>query len=276
MPIVRRLLCKLGLVLDSNLWGAFFGTLFRAGVILNCHILNLTPMITIRKSNDRGLANFGWLFSRHTFSFGQYQNPNYRGFGNLIVINEDKIQASKGFGTHSHQDMEIITYVISSALAHKDSLGNGSVIRPGDIQRMSAGTGISHSEFNASDHELAHILQIWLLPGEQGIDPSYEQKFFSEAEKTGKLLLVGSQTGREGSITIHQDVDLFASIIDKGQELNYTIKPDRILWLQVVKGSLSLNHNYDLTEGDGVAITLEPSLNFQTQERSEFLLFDMG
>ncbi len=239
-------------------------------------LLNLLAMITIRKSDDRGIANFDWLFSKHTFSFGQYHDPNYMGFGNLLVINEDRIQPSKGFGTHSHRDMEIITYVISGSLAHKDSLDNGSVIRPGDIQRMSAGTGISHSEFNASDHELAHFLQIWLLPAVNGISPSYEQKFFSEVEKEGKLLLVGSKTGKDGSITIHQDVDLFASIIDEGQVLNYSLKPDRILWLQVVKGALLLNHRYSLKEGDGVGINLESELNFKAQTRSEFLLFDMG
>ncbi|MCS6813852.1 MAG: pirin family protein, partial [Cyanobacteria bacterium] len=170
-------------------------------------------MITIRSAHDRGVANFGWLDSRHTFSFGNYYDPNHMGFATLRVINEDKVAPGQGFDTHGHRDMEIISYVLAGRLEHKDSIGTGSVIRPGDVQRMSAGTGILHSEFNASQTEPVHFLQIWILPEQRGIQPGYEQKTFTDEEKQGQLRLVGSRDGRDGSITIHQDVNLYASLL---------------------------------------------------------------
>jgi quercetin 2,3-dioxygenase len=232
-------------------------------------------MIVIRSAQERGAANFGWLDSRHTFSFGNYYDPNHMGFADLRVINEDKITPAQGFGTHGHQDMEIITYVLEGAIAHKDSLGTGSTILPGDVQRMSAGTGIRHSEFNASETDPAHFLQIWILPEAKGIEPGYEQKTFSEAEKRGKLKLVGSRDGREGSITIHQDVNLYASVLQPGDEVSHTLSPDRVAWLQVARGAVLLN-DQPLTAGDGVAISQESQVTVKgTGEASEVLLFDM-
>jgi hypothetical protein len=232
-------------------------------------------MITIRSAQDRGVANFGWLDSRHTFSFGNYYDPNNMGFADLRVINEDKVTPGQGFGTHGHRDMEIISYVLEGALEHKDSIGTGSVIRPGDVQRMSAGTGIQHSEFNASKTEPVHFLQIWILPETKGIEPGYEQKTFSEEEKRGTLRLVGSRDGRDGSITIHQDVNLYATALQEGETVNHPLAEGRVAWLQVVRGAVQLN-DQPLTAGDGAAISEESSIRLQgASTDAEVLLFDM-
>ena len=238
-------------------------------------------MITVRPRNERGTANFGWLDSRHTFSFGNYYDPNHMGFASLRVINEDKVTPGQGFGTHSHRDMEIISYVLSGALEHKDSMGNGSVIRPGDVQRMSAGTGVAHSEFNASNTEPVHFLQIWLLPNQAGLPPSYEEKNFAETQKSGQLTLVGSPDGRDGSVTIHQDVNLYLGNLDRNQDnsdrLTYTIDSNRAIWIQVTKGSVLLNDNTTLEAGDGAAIVNEKAIEIVIQSDSaEVLLFDMA
>jgi quercetin 2,3-dioxygenase len=232
-------------------------------------------MITIRPAQDRGAANFGWLDSRHTFSFGNYYDPNHMGFADLRVINEDKVTPGQGFGTHGHRDMEIISYVLEGALEHKDSIGTGSVIRPGDVQRMSAGTGIMHSEYNASTTEPVHFLQIWILPEQKGIAPGYEQKTFSEEEKRGKLRLVGSRDGRDGSITIHQDVNLYATALQTDETVNYSLPEGRVAWLQVVRGAMQVN-DQSLTAGDGAAISQESQITLQGSTDSEVLLFDMA
>ena len=244
-------------------------------------------MITIRPKNERGVADFGWLDSRHTFSFGNYYDPNHMGFASLRVINEDKVIPAQGFGTHGHQDMEIISYVLSGELAHKDSMGNGSVIRPGDVQRMSAGTGVRHSEFNASDNNPVHFFQIWIMPDKKGLKPSYEEKNFTPEEKQGKLRLVGSPDGRDGSVTIHQDVNLYLASLVKGdkpngmasQRLTYEIADNRVAWLQVTKGSVLLGDR-TLTAGDGAAIVDEKELAISYADSAdsdtEILLFDMA
>ena len=233
-------------------------------------------MITIRPANERGIANFGWLDSRHTFSFGSYYDPNNMGFATLRVINEDKVAPGQGFGTHGHRDMEIISYVLEGGLQHKDSIGNGSVIRPGDVQRMSTGTGILHSEFNASQTDPVHFLQIWILPDTRGLKPSYEQKNFSQEEKQGKLRLVGSRDGRDNSVTIHQDVDLYAVSLGDGEKVNHTIAENRSLWVQVVRGSVLLN-NQPLWAGDGAAISQSTNIAIAgTMDDTEVLLFDMA
>jgi quercetin 2,3-dioxygenase len=233
-------------------------------------------MLTIRSAQDRGTADFGWLHSQHTFSFGEYHDPKHMGFAKLRVINEDKVAPGKGFATHGHQDMEIISYVLHGALEHKDSLGTGSVILPGDVQRMSAGTGIRHSEFNASQTDLVHFLQIWILPEKNSIAPGYEQKNFADLEKRGKLRLVGSQDGRDGSITIHQDVSLYAATLQHGESVSYNFAPGRAAWLQVAKGSVKLN-NYDLIAGDGAAIDQEVTIEIAAlTPDTEVLLFDMA
>jgi quercetin 2,3-dioxygenase len=232
-------------------------------------------MLTIRPAQDRGIANFGWLDSRHTFSFGEYHDPNHMGFADLRVINEDKVAPEKGFPTHGHRDMEIVTYVLEGALEHKDSIGTGSVIRPGDVQRMSAGTGIQHSEYNASNSEPVHLLQIWILPEQKGIEPGYEQKNFAVAEKQGKLKLVGSRNGRDGSITIHQDIDLYAAALSEGDSVSYPFTPNRVGWLQVARGEVQLN-DQTLSAGDGVAIAQESLITLQgIAQNAEILLFDM-
>jgi quercetin 2,3-dioxygenase len=232
-------------------------------------------MLTIRPAQDRGIANFGWLDSRHTFSFGEYHDPNHMGFADLRVINEDKVSPGKGFGTHGHRDMEIVTYVLEGALEHKDSIGTGSVIRPGDVQRMSAGTGIQHSEYNASKTEPVHFLQIWILPEQKGIEPGYEQKNFAVAEKQGKLKLAGSRNGRDGSITIHQDIDLYAATLSEGDSVSYTFTPNRVGWVQVARGEVQLNEQ-TLSAGDGVAIAQESLIKLQgIAQNAEILLFDM-
>jgi redox-sensitive bicupin YhaK (pirin superfamily) len=231
-------------------------------------------MITKRTAKERGQANFGWLDSRHSFSFGQYYDPAHMGFGPLRVINEDRVKPGAGFDTHGHQDMEIISYVLEGALAHKDSLGTGSIIRPGEVQRMSAGTGIRHSEFNASRQEPVHFLQIWVIPARRGLSPSYEQKAFP-LEKTGQLHLVASPEGRQGSLTVHQDVALYAGRLQAGDALTHELKDGRLGWLQVVAGEVELNGTR-LAPGDGVAIRAEPSLALAAHAPAEVLLFDMA
>lgn len=233
-------------------------------------------MITLRPAHARGSANFGWLDTRHTFSFGEYVDPNYMGFADLRVINEDKVAPSRGFATHGHRDMEIITYVLEGALEHKDSIGTGSVIRPGDVQRMSAGTGILHSEYNASETEPVHLLQIWILPEAKGITPGYEQKTFTDAERQGQLRLIGSRDGREGSITIHQDINLYAAALGEGDEVSHRFVNGRVAWLQVARGTVHLNDR-TLAAGDGAAIADEALITLQgTTPNTEVLLFDMA
>jgi quercetin 2,3-dioxygenase len=234
-------------------------------------------MITIRPAHKRGAVNLGWLDSRHTFSFGNYYDPNHTNFGPLRVINEDKVQPGQGFGTHGHKDMEIVTYVLSGELEHKDSLGNGSRMRHGDVQRMSAGTGILHSEFNPSTEQPVHLLQIWLLPGQQGLSPSYEQTAFADDEKRDRLRLVGSSNGREGSVTIHQDVELYAASLQSGVILNHRLQLHRGAWIQVASGTILAN-GQTLIAGDGAAIAEEETLQLQgaSEEPAEILLFDMA
>ena len=232
-------------------------------------------MLGVRHAEQRGQANFGWLDSRHTFSFGHYYDPNHMGFGPLRVINEDRVQPGQGFGTHGHRDMEIISYVLDGALEHKDSMGNGSIIRPGDVQRMTAGTGVRHSEFNASDSELVHFLQIWILPERDGLEPGYEQKNFPDAEKRGRLRLIGSRDGRNGSVTIHQDVDLYAALLSDGELVRHTLAEGRKGWVQLARGSATLGDR-QLHPGDGVAIEGPFAVELMASSDAEILLFDMG
>ena len=231
-------------------------------------------MISIIRSSDRGRANFGWLESKHTFSFGNYYNPRQMGFGNLRVINEDRVQPAKGFGTHGHRDMEIISYVISGALEHKDSMGNGSIIQVGDVQRMTAGTGVQHSEFNHSKTDTVHFLQIWILPETKSLEPGYEQRNFSSAEKKNTLRLIGSRDGREGSVTIHQDVDLYAAVMEADTVLSHTFSGQRGAWIQLVHGEISLN-GQTLSAGDGAAVESIDAVEIKADTHSEVLLFDM-
>jgi len=232
-------------------------------------------MISVRRAADRGKANFGWLDSRHTFSFGEYHDPRQMGFGPLRVINEDRVSPGQGFGTHGHADMEIISYVLEGALEHKDSIGTGSVIRPGDVQVMSAGTGIRHSEFNHSKTQPVHFLQIWVVPDRKGIVPRYEQKTFADADKRGVLRLVGSSDGRDGSVVIHQDVELLASILDAGERVTRALSSGRKAWVQVARGAVAVN-GHDLDAGDGAAIQGEPALDLRPKAGgAEILLFDL-
>ena len=228
----------------------------------------------IRKANERGHANHGWLDSFHTFSFGDYYDPAQMGFSALRVINEDRVSAGQGFGTHGHRDMEIISYVLEGALAHKDSIGTGSTIAPGDVQRMSAGTGVRHSEFNASDAEPVHFLQIWLLPEAEGIEPSYEQKAFAQ-EREDTLRLVASREGREGSLKVHSNADIYATILSPGAKARHAFAPGRIGWLQVARGALEVN-GVKLEEGDGLAIADEAQIDLKALDaEAEALVFDM-
>ena len=231
--------------------------------------------VTVRKAEERGKANFGWLQSRHSFSFGHYYDPAHMGFGPLRVINEDRVAPGGGFPTHPHRDMEIISYVLDGALEHKDSLGTGSVIRPGDVQRMSAGTGVRHSEYNASSREPVHFLQIWIIPEREGLKPSYEQKTFEPAEKRGKLRLIGSRSGREGSVTIHQDADLYATLLEASESVTHDVKAGRCAWVQVASGSIAVN-GQKLESGDGLAVEGEAGLQLEAETSAEVLLFDMA
>ncbi|MEM9217248.1 MAG: pirin family protein [Cyanobacteria bacterium P01_F01_bin.150] len=233
-------------------------------------------MLTIRKAGDRGVADFGWLNSHHTFSFGQYFDPEHMGFGTLRVINDDRVQGGGGFATHSHRDMEIISYVLDGALEHKDNIGNGSVIKPGDVQRMSAGTGIAHSEYNHSTTDAVHFLQIWVVPEQRGLAPGYEQKHFDPTEHQGKLRLVGSRDGRDGSVTIHQDVDLYVAHLPSGDTIDYETGRDRQAWIHIAKGSVTLNDQV-LTTGDGAAVSGSDRLTIQSAaDDTELLLFDLA
>ena len=232
-------------------------------------------MLTVRKAQERGHARHGWLESYHTFSFAGYHDPRYMGFRDLRVINEDRVQPEQGFGTHSHRDMEIVSYVLEGELAHRDSLGTGSVIRPGDVQRMSAGTGVSHSEFNHSATEPVHFLQIWILPEREGLSPSYEQKHFAPETRRGKLRLVASRDARDASIRIHQDVDLYATLLGAGEAVTHALAPGRHAWVQVARGSCALN-GVPLEAGDGVAVSDEPSLRLTGATEAEVLVFDLA
>ncbi len=232
-------------------------------------------MLKTRLSQDRGHADHGWLESYHTFSFAGYYDPEYHGFRSLRVINEDRVQPGQGFGRHPHDNMEILSYVLEGNLEHKDSMGTGSVIKPGDVQVMSAGTGITHSEFNPSPKEKVHFLQIWMFPDKQGLKPRYDQKHFSEEDKKDKLLLIGSKQGRDGSVVIHQDIDLFASRLGPGKNLQYQIRPGSGFWLQVIEGGLEVNGT-KLKAGDAVYGKEEKALEVKANKESEFLLFDVG
>ena len=231
--------------------------------------------LIVRKAEERGLADFGWLKSRHSFSFGEYYDPNHMGFRSLRVINDDRVAAGKGFGTHPHDNMEIISYVVAGAIEHKDSMGTGSVVRPGEVQRMSAGTGVTHSEFNPSHTEGVHFLQVWILPEKQGLEPSYEQKRFEKAEKQGALRLIGSRDGRDGSTTIHQDVNMYAGLFHAGESFSLPLQADRHIWVQVVGGSVRVN-GIELNTGDAVAITETDELNVEGVHSAEILVFDLG
>jgi len=232
-------------------------------------------MITIRKSEERGHFDLGWLDTYHTFSFDQYFDPAHMHFRTLRVINEDRVASAKGFPTHSHRDMEIITYILSGALEHRDSMGNGSVIRPGDVQRMTAGSGVSHSEFNPSPTEPCHLLQIWILPSERNLTPSYEQKVFSDDERKGKLRLIASPHGADGSVKIHQDASVYAAILESGDSLTHRFEADRYGWLQVVRGKIAVN-GVEMNAGDGAAITKDAATEIAARDQSEFLLFDLS
>ena len=232
-------------------------------------------MITVRKSEDRGHFDHGWLNTYHTFSFAGYYDPDQMGHRALRVINEDRIQPGEGFGTHPHRDMEILSYVVSGALQHRDSMGNGSVITPGEVQRMSAGTGVTHSEFNPSDQEPGHFLQIWILPERKGLTPGYEQRAFSDEEKRDRLRLIASRDGRDGSVTIHQDASVYAALLTQGQVVTHAFGTGRGGWLQVVKGSVTLNR-IALSAGDGAAMEGETELEITAVKDSELLLFDLA
>lgn len=232
-------------------------------------------MQTLRPSEARGHANFGWLDSRHTFSFGHYFDPQHIGFGALRVINEDEVAPGAGFDTHGHQNMEIISYVLEGALEHKDSIGTGSVIRPGELQRMTAGSGIRHSEYNHSQTDRVRFLQIWIVPEEDGLTPGYEQKAFPEAKRTDQLRLLGSRDGRDGSVTIHQDVDLYGSLLSEDRQVTFDIRPGRKVWVQLIKGQLAINGD-QLRRGDGLGILEEGPVTITSLEDAEFLLFDLA
>ena len=232
-------------------------------------------MLTIRPASERGRAQHGWLDSHHSFSFANYFDPKHMGFRSLRVINEDRVLPSKGFGTHSHRDMEIISYVLEGGLAHRDSLGTGSVIRPGDVQRMSAGTGVSHSEFNASQTDPVHFLQIWLLPAQRDIPPSYEQKSFGEADKRGRLRVVASPNGRDGSVTVHSDAVVYAGLFDAGESAKHLLEPGRHAWVQVARGQLRVNGE-TLSSGDGAALSDVTEIDLEGVDKAEILLFDLA
>lgn len=233
-------------------------------------------MINIRRADERGHANYGWLDTYHTFSFNTYYDERFMGFRSLRVINEDKVLAGQGFGTHGHRDMEIISYVVSGALAHKDSTGGEEILRPHEVQRMTAGTGIRHSEFNPQANEDVHFLQIWILPEKENLTPGYEQTLFSPESKKGKLKLVASRAGTDGSVKINQDVSLYASILDKTEEVSYELAENRHSWIQVIKGSLEINGEF-LNASDGAAISNENLLEIKAlEDETEFLLFDLN
>lgn len=231
-------------------------------------------MIAVRPASERGHADHGWLDTRHTFSFASYHDPRHMGFRSLRVINEDRVQPAEGFGTHAHRDMEILTWVLEGALEHKDSMGNGSVIRPGDLQRMSAGTGVTHSEFNPSREAPVHFLQIWLLPRERGLPPGYEQRRFPQEARRGRLRLIAAGDGREGAVTIHQDADVWTALLQPGESVHHALAPGRHAWLHVARGAVSLNGS-TLGAGDGAAVSDESALEITGAAGAEVLLFDL-
>ena len=231
-------------------------------------------MLTLRKNTDRGHADHGWLNSWHTFSFAGYHDPQHMGFSDLRVINDDRVQPGQGFGTHGHRDMEIITYVLDGALEHKDSMGNGSVIRPGDVQRMSAGKGVRHSEFNASQSAPVHLLQIWIEPNLTGIDPGYEEKHFSDDEKRGRLRLIASPDGRDGSVKIHQNAQMYAALLDGADPVTHTPAAGRKTYVHVARGAVTVN-GQSLNGGDGARIHDESRIVFSDAQKAEMLLFDL-
>jgi quercetin 2,3-dioxygenase len=231
-------------------------------------------MIVLRPADERGGADHGWLDTRHTFSFADYWAPANMGFRALRVINEDRVQPGKGFPTHPHRDMEILTYVLGGALSHEDSMGNGSVIRPGELQRMTAGTGVTHSEYNASRTELLHLLQIWILPEKKGLAPGYEQRAFPEAERRGRLRLVASRDGHEASLTIHQDVAVYAGLLGAGERARHELRPGRHAWVHVARGEIALNGRR-LGPGDGAALSDEPAAELEGKSDADVLLFDL-
>jgi quercetin 2,3-dioxygenase len=232
-------------------------------------------MIKLRRSNDRGHTKLNWLDSRHTFSFGDYYEAQHIGFRALRVINEDRVEPGVGFPTHSHRDMEIITYVLEGALAHKDSTGTSSVIHVGDVQRMSAGTGISHSEYNASKTEPVHFLQIWIIPDETGLLPGYEQKAFWLDQNRGRWTLIASKEGRDGSVTLHQDAGVSATALESGEQATYRLRADRHAWVHVARGAVTLNGTR-LNAGDGAAVNQEEILELKALDQAEILLFDLA
>jgi len=232
-------------------------------------------MIQVRKSNDRGHANHGWLDTHHTFSFADYHDPEHMGFRALRVINEDRVAPAQGFGTHGHRDMEILSYVLEGGLAHRDSTGGGGVIRPGEVQRMSAGTGVMHSEFNASRSEPVHFLQIWLVPDRRGITPGYEQKHFPPEQREGRLRLIASPDAAEGSLRIHQDARVYTTLLGKGQSVTQALAPGRHAWVQVARGQVRIGDAV-LSAGDGAALSDERSVTLTADEASEVLLFDLA
>ncbi|MBB3177539.1 pirin family protein [Variovorax sp. Sphag1AA] len=231
-------------------------------------------MIEVRKANHRGHANHGWLNSRHTFSFGHYRDPRQVGFSDLLVINDDRVAPSQGFGTHGHRDMEIFSYVLEGALAHKDSMGTGSVIRPGDVQLMSAGTGVQHSEFNHSENEQVHFLQIWIVPSERGAVPRYQQKRFDDAEKRGRLRLIISPDGADDSLSVRQDARVHAGLFDGNESAELDVGPDRNVYVHVARGSVEVNGER-LSEGDGARIRNAGKLRFDKGDQAEVLVFDL-
>ncbi len=230
---------------------------------------------SIRRAGERGFADHGWLRSFHTFSFADYYDPAHMGFHTLRVINEDRVEPGRGFGTHSHRDMEIVSYVLAGELAHKDSMGSSGVIRPGDVQRMSAGTGVSHSEFNNSRAELVHFLQIWILPERGGLAPSYEQKHFPADERSGRLRLIASPDGRDGSVTIHQDAAIHAALLSPGDRVRHELAPGRAGWLQVARGAITVG-GAALAAGDAAAFERAGTLEIAAGEEAELLLFELG
>jgi len=232
-------------------------------------------MIQVRKAAERGHFDHGWLDTYHTFSFGDYYDPGHMGFRSLRVINDDRVHPGQGFGMHGHRDMEIVTYVLDGALEHKDSMGNGSTIRAGELQRITAGTGVRHSEFNPSDKEGVHLYQIWLLPQRKGLEPGYEELALSEEEKRGRFRLVASPNGAAGSLTIHQDARLYLASLLPGESITQEIEPSRGAWLQVLRGKVNF-HGSDLSAGDGVAVTDENAISVQATDPSEVLLFDLA
>jgi len=232
-------------------------------------------MITLRRADDRFHTKIDWLDSWHTFSFGDHHDPGQMGFRALRVINDDTVQPGRGFGTHSHRDMEILTYVLEGALAHRDSTGGGGVIRPGDVQRMSAGTGVAHSESNASQGEPVHFLQIWIVPERRGVEPGYEQTSFPPKERSGKLRLLASREGREGSVKIHQDASVYGTVLGKAEGVSHELQPGRHAWVQVARGTIDLNGER-LAAGDGAAISDERRLALQGVDGAEVLLFDLA